>query len=207
MYPPQDGGLLTNLSAATGCDLGSNAEFTVDQLAWGNQETINNLLEASRLPQSQELSLPISRKGINMQLVRMQKGATGSTHSLRRPRILLIDEDLRDRDHYRRMLHDSGFEVRTCSGFAEGANLLGNEQFDCIVVDQGGPNFRGRLVLEDSVAKDRYRPVVILSHYHDVGCYLEAMQLGAVDYLEKPVTALEIVRVVTTHIQPNNAAA
>jgi len=142
-----------------------------------------------------------------MQLVRTQKGAAGSTHLFRRPRILLVDEDHHDRDHYRRMLHDSGFEVRTCSGFTEGADLLGIEKFDCIVVDQGGPDFRGRLVLEHSVAKDRYRPVVVLSHYHDVTCYLEAMQLGAVDYLEKPVTALEIVRVVTTHIRSKSAAA
>jgi len=57
------------------------------------------------------------------------------------------------------------------------------------------------------VARNRYRPVVILSRYHDVGCYLEAMQLGAVDYLEKPLSAIEIVRAVTTHLQPRNAAA
>jgi len=142
-----------------------------------------------------------------MQAIRPQKAATGSVHLFHRPRILLVDEDSRDRDHYRRMLQDSGFEVRTCSNFAEAANLLGTAPFDCVVVDQGGPDFKGRLVLEHSVAKDRYRPVVIVSHYHDVGCYLEAMQLGAVDYLEKPLSALEIVRVVTTHLQSKNAAA
>lgn len=142
-----------------------------------------------------------------MQLVRKQKSATGSNHPFHRTRVLLVDEDHRDRDHYRRILHDSGFEVRVCSDFREGAKLLGAEKFDCIFVDQGGPDFKGRLVLENSVSKDRYRPVVILSHCHDVGCYLEAMQLGAVDYLEKPISAIEIVRVVTTHIQSRNAAA
>ena len=142
-----------------------------------------------------------------MQATRTQKSIPGSSPLLRRTRILLVDEDSRDRDHYRRMLHDSGFEVRTCSDFAEATGLLGTAQFDCVVVDQGGPDFKGRLVLEQSVAKDRYRPVVILSRYHDVGCYLEAMQLGAVDYLEKPLSAVEIVRAVTTHLQPKNAAA
>lgn len=142
-----------------------------------------------------------------MQLVRTQKSVAGSNHSFLRPRILLVDEDHRDRDYYRRLLHDSGFEVRTCSDFAEGAKLLGAEKFDCIFVDQGGPGFKGRLVLENSVSKNRYRPVVILSHCHDIGCYLEAMQLGAVEYLEKPISAVEIVRVVTTHIQARNAAA
>lgn len=142
-----------------------------------------------------------------MQAIGTNRGIMAVKSSYHKRRILLVDEDSRDRDHYRRMLHDSGFEVQTCSNFAKGAHLLGTERYDCIVVDQGGPNFKGRQVLEHSVAKDRYRPVVILSHYHDVGCYLEAMQLGAVDYLEKPVTALEIVRVVTTHMQSKNAAA
>jgi DNA-binding response OmpR family regulator len=136
-----------------------------------------------------------------------QKAISGSDRLFRRPRILLVDEDSRDRDHYRRMLHDSGFEVKACADFEEGADLLDTAKFDCIVVDQGGPDFKGRKVLEQSVARDRYRPVVIVSRYHDVGCYLEAMQLGAVDYMEKPLSALEIVRAVTTHIQPRRAAA
>jgi DNA-binding response OmpR family regulator len=141
-----------------------------------------------------------------MQATEIPKSIPGSSHLFRRTRILLVDEDSRDRDHYRRMLQNSGFEVKTSSDFAEGARLLNNTKFDCLVVDQGGPAFKGRLVLERSVAKDRYRPVVILSRFHDVGCYLEAMQLGAVDYLEKPLSATEIVRAVTTHLQTKNAA-
>jgi DNA-binding NtrC family response regulator len=142
-----------------------------------------------------------------MQAIRAQKRMPGARPLFHRTRILLVDEDSRDRDHYFRMLHDSGFEVKPCSDFAEGARLLETTKFDCVVVSQGGSEFEGRLVLEHSVARDRYRPVVILSRYHDVGCYLEAMQLGAVDYLEKPLSAIEIVRVVTTHLQPRHAAA
>ncbi|HZT71349.1 MAG TPA: response regulator [Terriglobia bacterium] len=126
---------------------------------------------------------------------------------VRRPKVLLVDEDPRDRDRYREMLHDSGFDVSTSADFTEAARLLERESFDGIIVSQGGPDFKGRTVLEDSVARDRYRPVVVLSRYHDVGCYLEAMQLGAVDYLEKPLSAYEIVRALTTHLRSNNAAA
>jgi len=142
-----------------------------------------------------------------MQAIRTQRGTSGPGFRFRRTRVLLVDEDARDRDHYRRMLHDSGFEVNVCADFAEGANLMATTKFDCVVVSQGGPDFRGRLVLERSVARDRYRPVIILSRYHDVGCYLEAMQLGAVDYLEKPLSAVEMLRAVTTHLQPSHAAA
>jgi|SRR5579875_98261 len=142
-----------------------------------------------------------------MQPMGAQRNLAQPGQLIRRPRVLLVDEDPRDRDHYRRMLHDSGFDVSTSSDFTEAGRLLERENFDGIVVSQGGPDFKGRTVLEDSVAKDRYRPVVVLSRYHDVGCYLEAMQLGAVDYLEKPLSALEIVRVLTTHLHSKNVAA
>jgi len=142
-----------------------------------------------------------------MEAIRTQKGMPRLGPRFHRTRVLLVDEDPRDRDHYRRMLQDSGFEVKVSGDFAQGADLLATTKFDCVVVSQGSPDFEGRLVLERSVARNRYRPVVILSRYHDVGCYLEAMQLGAVDYLEKPLSAIEIVRAVTTHLQPRNAAA
>lgn len=125
----------------------------------------------------------------------------------RRTRILLVDEDFRDLDHYRRMLHDSGFDVTTCADFPEAVRLMEAMSFECVVISQGGPDFHGKVVLERSVARNRYRPVIVMSRYHDVGCYLEAMQLGAVDYLEKPLSAVDIVRAVTTHIQTSHAAA
>ena len=142
-----------------------------------------------------------------MQATSTHRSLPGSIPLVKRARILLVDEDARDRDHYRTMLQDSGFEVKAHADFSESARLLETASFDCLVVSQGGPEFKGRMVLEHAVARDRYLPVVILSRYHDVACYLEAMHLGAVDYLEKPLSAIEIVRAVTTHIQPQRAAA
>jgi two-component system, NtrC family, C4-dicarboxylate transport response regulator DctD len=142
-----------------------------------------------------------------MQVIKSQNKIPGGDRRLTRTRILLVDENTWDLDHYRRILHDCGFEVKPCANFEEAARLLEAANFDCIVASQGGPGFEGRTVLEHSVARDRYRPVVIICRHHDVACYLEAMQLGAVDYLEKPLSAPEIIRAVTTHIQPHHAAA
>lgn len=142
-----------------------------------------------------------------MQLIKTQETNPGEGPLYQWTRILLVDEDLQDLGYYRRMLHDCGFKVEACADFEEAAHLLEVAKFDCIVASQGGPGFEGRLVLENSVARDRYRPVVIMSRHHDIACYLEAMQLGAVDYLEKPLSALEIKRAVTTHLQIHHAAA
>ena len=142
-----------------------------------------------------------------MQVINSQKRMAGENRLLQQTRILLVDENRHDLDQYSGMLQDCGFLVRTCGDFEEAARLLCTEYFDCIVSSQGGPMFEGRAVLESSVAQDRFRPVVIICRHHDVACYLEAMQLGAVDYLEKPLSALEIKHAVTTHLQPHNAAA
>ncbi len=37
------------------------------------------------------------------------------------------------------------------------------------------------------VLKDRNVPVLVMTRHHNMGSYIEAMQLGAVDYLEKPI--------------------
>lgn len=142
-----------------------------------------------------------------MQAITKRTGFDQPRPALHRPRVLLVDEDARDRDHYFRMLHDIGFDVRAYPDFAEAARLLETAAFDCAIVSQGGPPFKGRVVLEQSIARDRSRPVVILCRHHDVRCYLDAMQLGAVEYLEKPVSAVEILRAVTTHLPPRRAAA
>jgi two-component system, NtrC family, C4-dicarboxylate transport response regulator DctD len=142
-----------------------------------------------------------------MQGITPQKEIAGRNQVFHQTRILLVDEDLQDLDHYRRVLYHCGFEVKACTDFGEAAHLLETASFDFVVASQGGPRFEGRLVLEHSMARDRYLPVVIVCRHHDVACYLEAMQLGAVDYLEKPLSALEVLHVVTTHLQPHHAAA
>jgi DNA-binding NtrC family response regulator len=76
---------------------------------------------------------------------------------------------------------------------------LGSEVFDFVMVSQGSRNFEGRCVVERATEIDRRVPVLVVARCLDMGCYLEAMQLGAVDYLAEPVTVSEIRRVLRNH--------
>jgi FixJ family two-component response regulator len=60
------------------------------------------------------------------------------------------------------------------------------EDFDFAIVDQGGTSFEGRCVLERAAETHRTIPIVVVARCLDIRCYLEAMELGAVDYLERP---------------------
>jgi len=122
-------------------------------------------------------------------------------------KVLLVDEDCEDLEYNCLILEQQGCEVRTCRSFVEGIRCLDCEPFDFIVVCQGGQRCEGRPVLERAIEIDRHRPVVVLTRWHDMACYLEAMQLGAVDYFEKPVSPLDVASVIRTHLRTQYAAA
>lgn len=124
-----------------------------------------------------------------------------------RRRVLLVDEDCADLQGYCAILEQEGYEVQACRSYAEGAQRLQSGRFDFVVICQGSRAFEGRSLLEQVMMIDRHTPVLVLTRSVDMNCYLEAMQLGAVDYLEKPLPPAEILRIVETHLRPRAAAA
>ena len=121
------------------------------------------------------------------------------SRSVAKAKVLLVDEDCEDLEYHCSILEQQGLEVRACRSLVEGTRCLDGETFDFIVVCQGSHKFEGRSVLERAIEIDRHRPVVVLTRSHDMSCYLEAMQLGAVDYFEKPVSPVDVARVIRTH--------
>lgn len=55
--------------------------------------------------------------------------------------------------------------------------------------------------------KNRHLPVVVVARCHNMHCYLDAMQLGAVDYLAEPVAPSDSQWAVDTHLRSRIAAA
>jgi FixJ family two-component response regulator len=60
------------------------------------------------------------------------------------------------------------------------------EDFDFAIVGQGSASFEGRCVLERAAEMQRNIPIVVVARCLDTPSYLEAMELGTVDYLERP---------------------
>ena len=101
--------------------------------------------------------------------------------------------------HYRSILERHGYRVRICNSYQEGVNLLADQVFHFVMVSQGTPNFEGSRVLKRAAEINRSLPVLVVARFPDMGCYLEAMQLGAVDYLVEPLTVSELGRVLENH--------
>lgn len=130
-----------------------------------------------------------------------------NTRMVSRGNVLVVDEDRGDLVYYRTVLQRMGCTVVTCSSYEEAQDCLKAENFDLVVVSQGSPAFEGRRVLESAVAINRERSVLVVARSLDMGCYLEAMQLGARDYLEEPIPEKEIQRVTETCLGVRAVAA
>ena len=115
--------------------------------------------------------------------------------------VLLVDEDDDDRHYYSTILRAFGYDVRSFGSYNLGACALDVDAFDLVVVSQGSSRFEGRCVLERANQIDRRLPVLVVARHLDMPCYLEAMRLGAADYLSEPITVQELGRAAETHLR------
>jgi len=115
-------------------------------------------------------------------------------------RILLVE----DRDSLRRLLAraltDDGYEVAAAANGGDAIRLLGERPFDLVLTDLKLPDVSGLEVLAASRQSQPRVPVVVLTGYGSVGAAVEAMKLGAHDFLEKPLELPDLARLVARAI-------
>ncbi len=136
----------------------------------------------------------------------MVKCEAASVQSVSGGKILIIDDELEDLEYYSKILKGLGREVVACPSYVQGIRLLEHESFDLVVTSQGGLGLKGLSVLNRAMEVDRGTPVLVLARCLNLDCYLESIQMGAVDYLEKPVAPEEMARVVRNHLRTRDAA-
>ncbi len=124
-------------------------------------------------------------------------GAPAST----RHKLLLVDENLDDLEFHSRILLRLGCKVVPCSSYEEAVSLLDSGDFDIVVVEQGGPFFKGRRVIERASRPGRPIPFLVLADCPHMRVYLDAMELGALDYLEKTSNPSEFLRAVESSLR------
>jgi DNA-binding NtrC family response regulator len=115
-------------------------------------------------------------------------------------KVLMVMDEPESLSHHSDLLWALGYEVLACDSYSHGLAILQREAFDFVTVGQGGMAFEGKGVVMRSLEIDRSIPVLVLAQNSDMENYLEAMQLGAVDYLEMPVPSEEFMRVLRTHL-------
>jgi len=105
----------------------------------------------------------------------------------RKARVLVVDDDAVVRKSCERILGEAR-EVRLVENGRDGLALLGSEPFDLALVDLKLPDIGGMDILRE--APDRFPdvPVIIITGYSTVRSAVEAVKMGAFDYISKPFT-------------------
>jgi len=110
--------------------------------------------------------------------------------------ILLADDEEKILKTLGRALRDDGHEVVTAGSAKEAARCLSERAFDLLVIDYLMPDRTGLDVIRDMVATtpESERPAIVMMTAHgSIESAVEAMKLGARDYLQKPFEVEELL--------------
>jgi two-component system response regulator AtoC len=111
-----------------------------------------------------------------------------------RGRILVADDEEGIRSFLAMALEREGHEVSQVADGAEALRALREEPFDVLLTDLRMPNVDGMTVVRTTRTEQPDVEVIVLTAYGDVTTAVEAMKLGAFDYLQKPVSGPAAVR-------------
>jgi DNA-binding NtrC family response regulator len=103
-----------------------------------------------------------------------------------RPVLVVVDDEQGILDVVGRFAQKSGFEVVTCSGGHEAIACLRSRRADLLMVDLRMPDVGGLEVLRSVRETDPRCQAVLMTGYASVETAVEAIKLGALDYLSKP---------------------
>jgi two-component system response regulator HydG len=115
--------------------------------------------------------------------------------------ILIVDDDTGIRDGSSIVLKRQGFEVYEASTGVEAASLLQEYDFDLILLDLKLPDVNGLDFLKQIRETDQLVSVIIITAFGTVQNAVEAMRLGANDFLSKPFEPEELRLTVNRNIK------
>jgi len=123
-------------------------------------------------------------------------------------RVLIID----DEDHIRRMmrltLEAAGYEVGEASNGADGLSLYGDGAgWSAVVLDQRMPGMDGLETLRELKQQHAAAPVVMATAYASIELAVDALKLGATDFVRKPMTPEVLRNAVAAALVKSQAAA
>jgi len=110
--------------------------------------------------------------------------------------VLIVDDEPIVRESIRDWLKDAGYEVATAETGEEALEMIERENFSVVVLDVRLPGKTGLAVLRELKAAKPQIKSIIITAYPSVELAVEAMKLGAVDYLVKPVAPDDLERLI-----------
>ncbi len=116
-------------------------------------------------------------------------------------KILVIDDEQIVHESCNRILTEEGYEVKSAFTGQEGFKKIEEEQFDLVITDLKMPGISGMEALKKIKQDNPNIGIVMVTGYSTAETAVEAMKLGAFDYLPKPFTPDELISVINKAVE------
>lgn len=117
------------------------------------------------------------------------------------PNILIIEDDTAFGQMLQKFLVKKAFEVQLSLSADEAIDLFRHKDFDLVITDVRLPNYDGIQLLSDLKKINPTIPIIIMTGYAEVASAVKAMKKGAFDYIAKPFTPEEIVKLIKNALE------
>ncbi|MFH1034075.1 MAG: sigma-54 dependent transcriptional regulator [Pseudomonadota bacterium] len=111
-------------------------------------------------------------------------------------RILIVEDDDSLRESLEMYLKERGYQVSSAGTGERGLELWRETPPAVIILDIKLPDISGLELLPRITSQDPEAKVIIITAFHDMETTIEAMRLGAYDYIQKPFKAPDLDRVI-----------
>ncbi len=118
---------------------------------------------------------------------------------------LAIDDEAIVLESIRKVLGAEGMDISTTMDGREGIQLAVERPFNIVMTDIRMPDVDGLTVLWEIKQVKPTIPVLIITGFATISSAVQAMKLGAINYLEKPFTPEELVRAVVSAIETSTS--
>ena len=107
-------------------------------------------------------------------------------------RLLIVEDEGILRQNLASVFTEHGYSTQTASSGTDALKILDDEQFDLVITDIRMPGADGLAVLRKAREAGDNTPVLVMTAYGTVDSAVDAMRLGAYDYIQKPFDLEEL---------------
>jgi len=107
-------------------------------------------------------------------------------------KIMVVDDDYSSRLFLQKTLEKENYQITLCNDGIEALEILDRQSFDLVITDLKMESIGGMELLEKIKSMDPEIAVIILTGYASIQTAIDALRLGASDYLIKPINIEEL---------------
>jgi|SRR5271157_4211760 len=116
---------------------------------------------------------------------------------MRSPKLLLVDDEIPFTTNLLKLLSRRGYEVTAVNDGERALRIVQEQEFDVVILDQKMPGLDGITALKELKKKKPDLEVIILTGHGSYESGISGLQLGAYDYITKPIRLSDLEQRIT----------